>query len=107
MNGEDSVTQPYSDIRRLLIPAASDTVEISVPTGCSFSLQNTGSQDVYLGTDAGSLLADDAWILQGYVAGANTSNEIHFPQGWGTTLVATGAGGVSALIIITKGPVLN
>lgn len=101
------MTRPYSDIRRLLIPATPDTVEISVPSGCSFSLQNIGSRDVYLGTDTGSLLADDAWVLQGYVANTNTSNEIHFPQGWGSTLVAYANGGSSALIIITKGPVLN
>lgn len=101
------MTRPYADIRRILIPGNPDTVEISVPSGCAFSLQNIGSRDVYLGTDTGSLLANDAWILQGYVTGTNTSNEIHFPEGWGSTLVAYGNGGQSALVIITKGPTYN
>lgn len=98
---------PYADIRRIVVPQSPDTVEISVPSGTSFSLQNLGASDVLLGTDAGNIAALNYWLLQGFVSNVNTSNEIHFPAGWGNTLVATGNTGSSALVIVTKGPTFN
>ena len=54
---------PYADIRRIVVPQSPDTVEISVPSGTSFSLQNLGASDVLLGTDAGNIAALNYWLL--------------------------------------------